>query len=635
MCGLAGLVRNRPLDGSDPEAIRRMMDTLQHRGPDDRGLYTNSRTAKRNGVVLGHRRLSIIDPETGREPLVDPSSGLVLIFNGEIYNHQSLRRQCRSSVSYDFQTETDPEVLLPLYRQHGTDVVQHLRGMFAFALWDPRRERLVLGRDRVGQKPLFYRSNEGDLSFASELAPLAEESDSLAVSRNALYLYTVLGYIPAPYTIYRGIWKLPPGTLGLWTADGLQFESYWSVPKPVSGGTRRSPGRLRREFLHRFREAVRLRLQSDVPLGAFLSGGIDSSAVVGMMSRLEQDSVRTFSIGFPSSRFDETDYARQQSDYAGTNHRNWTVDPGFLDLLPTLARHYGEPFGDSSAVPTYVLSRNVSDHVKVALSGDGGDECFGGYNRYRAMKLLGSLRFLSNAPLPGELVCALARVIPVGGNRLSVSRIGARLLNALPGSPAEQYLEVTNRFSPSEARGILRPGVRPDPGGLVEELHHELMTEAGPAPAAAAAAYTDLNLYLPGDLLVKLDIASMANSLEVRCPFLDHELIAFSARVPDDVKTSLRRTKPFLRDALADLMPPSIRRREKMGFGVPVGKWFRNGRGRRLLEDLTASNGGVTDYYHPEAVRTLVDEHLAEDANHRDRLWQLVMFQIWHREFMG
>ncbi len=636
MCGFAGLVRDCPLRTSDPSLVEQMTEALRHRGPDDHGFFTNRSTSNKNGIALGHRRLSIIDLENGREPIIDPASGIVLVFNGEIYNFRSLRREARKKWNYSFQTETDPEVILPLYRQFGAACVERLRGMFSFAIWDPRRERLLMARDRVGQKPLFYRNGDHQLRFASELAPLAEASDtSLSVSRDALQLYMVLGYIPAPHTIYNEYRKLPPGTVATWSPEGFRIRSYWNVPPPSERGLSSSTGRLHEVFMDRFRESVELRLQSDVPLGAFLSGGIDSSAVVSTMSRLRSKPVKTFAMGFDKSSHDETSYARMEAEHAGTDHHQWNVRPSFLDLIPKLARHYGEPFGDSSAIPTYVLSKRVSDHVKVALSGDGGDECFGGYNRYRAMRLLAGCRFLTEGSLLTDLLAGIGKQIPTSGERMSPRRIISRLLRTIPGSRAEQYLKLVRLFSPEEVRTLLRPAYRPEEIGGVEELHRELQCESASVNGAAGAAYTDFNLYLPSDLLVKLDIASMANGLEVRCPFLDHRMIEFSARVPFDEKMTLFRTKTFLRNALKDQIPEPIRNRSKMGFGVPISSWLRRGQGRELLLDLKKSDCVVHRYFNEDQVRVLVDRHLDEKANYRDRLWLLLMFQFWYREFMA
>ncbi len=633
MCGLAGIIRNIPLRDRDRSAVREMMAELRHRGPDDRGFFANTATKHQNGIALGHRRLSIIDPDTGQEPIVDPETGIVLIYNGEIYNYRSLRDYSKRETGYPFRTKTDAEVIIPLYRQRGPSFVSELRGMYAFALWDPRKQQLHLYRDRMGQKPMFYGTDGGDLFFSSELAPLHQVNDlPFRLHRNALFRYAVLGYIPAPQTIYENVKKLSPGCFLTWQDGDVMMNRYWRVPEPGTGTFSGDSEDRRKRFLDLFSEAVELRLTADVPVGAFLSGGIDSSGIVGTMSEHVEEPVRTFSVGFDEAGYDETEYAREMAEYAGTEHHESRLTPDFLDVLPELVRHYGEPFADSSALPTYFLARETSKKVKVALSGDGGDECFGGYNRYRAMLGLHYARFMGTDYFPGRIIGPLLEQLPMPDRRMSPSRIAVRFLRALSRSPADQYLSLIDLFHEKDAAGLLRDPYQPDREKPVLDLFDAYMN--GKGSPAANAAYTDLNTYLPGDLLVKVDIASMANSLEVRSPFLDHRLVEFSASVPFSEKASLFQSKMFLRDAFRTLVPERIRRRPKMGFGLPVAEWFRGDQGRDVLRMLTGSNSSVAEYFDPDGVRNLVELHRSGRENHWDHLWVLLMFELWHREFM-
>jgi len=496
--------------------------------------------------------------------------------------------------------------------------VGRLRGMFAFALWDEPRGRLLLARDRLGQKPLVYHDDGQRLVFASELQALLEAPGvPRRLSPVGLDLYLTYQYVPAPHTILEGIHKLPPAHILVADGDGSRVRRYWDIPRQVED----------------VGEVV-----SDVPLGAFLSGGIDSSITVGLMSRQSREPVRTFSIGFGERAYDELAYARAAAEAFQTDHREFTVEPDAVALLPTLVRRYGEPFADSSAIPTFYLAQRTREHVTVALSGDGGDEAFGGYDRYRAMGLAERFdrlpRLFRRAVLggPGRLV----RRLPTSKPRTLARRL-RRFAEALDLPRADRYLDWVAYFREADRAWLYaddflarleahRPG---------DYLREEFAAVEG-LDAAAATAAVDAATYLPNDILVKVDIASMANSLEVRSPFLDHEVFAFGLTLPTRLKVGslARGGKLLLRQAFADLLPPRILRREKMGFGVPMASWLRGPLRDHLRRVVLSPESLGRGYFRPETLERLVAEHLEARADHADRLWALMVLEQWHREFL-
>ena len=622
MCGIAG-VFDWNGHAVEPSVIERMTASLSHRGPEAFGVRHIADGALHVG--LGHARLKIVDlSDAAGQPMGDEASSVWVTFNGEIYNFQELRvsleqRGCR------FRTSSDTEVLLRLYEAEGPSCVSRLEGMFAFAIWDGRRRQLLLARDRVGKKPLFYHATPTHLVFASEIKALlrhpAVRPEVRTEALPSLFLY---GYVPAPETCYRGIRALPPGHLLHVGADGvLQIRAYWEVPlsSPANGHPPSD-----REAAARLRElvtaAVRRRLVADVPLGAFLSGGVDSSIVVGVMSRLMREPVRTFTIGFAGDRrFDETAYARLAATRFGTRHTEFIVEPSAVGLSARLVWHHDGPFADSSAIPTYLLAQLTRRHVTVALTGDGGDELFAGYLRFSAALLA------ERIPLAMRRgVRALLAGLPTpGGTRSLVGRLQKFSDGAA--------LPLTERFS--RWAGVFYddlPRLMAANGGLapLEALAPYL---ARSAKASALAQLLDLNMhtYLPGDLLVKMDRCVMAHALEARSPFLDRELIEYVFSLPDAMKLRWGTTKAILRRAFSDLLPPEILHRGKMGFGVPLGTWFA-GELRDVLGDtLLASDARLTSYLNQRYVQELVRAHLAGAADHSQRLWMLLTFEVWLR----
>jgi asparagine synthase (glutamine-hydrolysing) len=570
-----------------------MAARLAHRGPDEEGYF---------GEALGFRRLSIIDLSGGSQPMKG-CGNLRLVFNGEIYNYRELRA---SLGGHEFRTQSDSEVILHLYEENGAACVRDLDGMFAFAVYDPDRGTLFAARDRMGKKPFVYRHDGDRLHFASELAALG---GSGKIDRVALEHYLAFGYIPAPMTIFESVRKLPPGHTLSFDGRSVRIERYW---EPVL-----APGNDREEdYLGRTRDAlsraVKKRLVADVPVGAFLSGGLDSTIVAGLMSGFQPS--RTFSISFREESFNEIAYAREAAARFKTEHREFEVTPDAMAVLPLLVERFGEPFGDASAVPTYYVSRETSKHVKVALSGDGGDELFLGYRRYDAIARMASLKRWP-APMLAAGAVALKPWRTNYGERV-------RRMFAMSRAPlGDLYADLVSIFTPPMRRTL----------GLGERVEDFV---AGPfsrhaGDPAAAAGFADLGTYLANDILAKVDIASMANGLEVRCPFLDRDVVDLALRMP----TSLRRGKHVLRRAFADLVPASILERGKMGFGVPLTAWLRGGL-RPLLEDAMSTLAG-RGLLESREIRRLTSEHLTGAADHRDRLWLLLVLELWWRRFFA
>jgi asparagine synthase (glutamine-hydrolysing) len=569
-----------------------MTSALAHRGPDDQGFFED---------VLGFRRLSIIDLAGGAQPMKG-CGDLRIVFNGEIYNYRELRAALKN---HEFRTQSDTEVILHLYEEKGAACVPELDGMFAFAIWDPAKRTLFAARDRLGKKPFVYRHDKENLMFASELAAL---EGPRAIDRAALENYLAFGYIPAPLTIYEGVRKLPPGHTLDFDGSTVRVERYWAPRfEPREASEREYADRLAVAMT----SAVRKRLVADVPVGAFLSGGIDSSVVVGLMSGMQR--AKTFSISFREERFNEIEFAREAARKYATDHREFEVTANAVEILPLLVERFGEPFGDASAVPTYCVSRETSRHVKVALSGDGGDELFLGYRRYEAIARMASLK-----RWPALMLAAGA--VALRPWRTNYAERIRRMLAMSRAPLGELYADLVSIFTPSMRKAL---GL----GAPVESLVAAPFERHASDPAAAAGM-ADLATYLPYDILSKIDIASMANGLEVRCPFLDRDVVDLALQMP----TALRQRKGILRRTFRELLPPSILGRGKMGFGVPLTEWLR-GSLRPMLEDAMASLEKRALLERAE-IRRLTSEHLSGKADHRDRLWLLLVLELWHRRFL-
>ncbi len=637
MCGITGAVWNEPGKAIDRATLSRMTDVLRHRGPDDEGCFCSEGYFEPGhesapGVALGFRRLSIIDLAAGHQPMTNEDGSVHIVFNGEIYNYRDLRRRLEGS-GHTFRTHSDTEVIVHLYEDVGPDVFSHLNGMFAIALWDARRRQLVLGRDRLGQKPLVYRLESGRLAFASELKSLLEipgvprELDPRAVDE-----YLTYQYVPHPRTILRGIAKVPPGHLAVYRDGKLAVRPYW---QPDFNAEENLPAEdYRRQLRELLTSSVEMRLQSEVPLGAFLSGGIDSTIVVGLMQKLCQEPVRTFSIGFPVAEYDETHYARLVAQQLGTIHEEFRVEPDALEILPQLVWHYDEPFADSSAIPTWYVSQLTRRHVTVALTGDGGDELFAGYPRYRAV-WLGS----AFDRLPGIVRRVLAgrywQRLPSSARQKSFRRRLRRFTESLAMLPDRRYLEWISIFNESRRAELYTDHLvaeLPDIDPL--DFLLDARDRCSQRDPVTAVSLTDLVTYLPCDLMTKVDIASMAHSLECRQPILDYRVVELAARMPIHLKFRRGKGKRIFMDTFSDLLPKAIQTRRKMGFGVPLDHWFRGPLSAFatdvLLDQRTVGRG----LFRQEVVQSLLDDHIAGRFDHSYRLWALLVLELWQRRWL-
>jgi asparagine synthase (glutamine-hydrolysing) len=633
MCGIAGIV-DLHLASVDRPTLEAMCASQAHRGPDDQGLYLQP------GVGLGQRRLAIIDLAGGKQPLANEDGSVWVTFNGEIYNFQQLKVQLES-LGHRFATHSDTEVIVHAYEQYGTRCLQHFRGMFAFAVWDARRREIFLARDRLGKKPLLYALAGGQLVFASEFQGLLRHhAIDRTLDLTALDEYLTFGYVPAPKTIYRGVWKLPPAHFLHMAVSGQDAptklpapERYWRLsyqPKQVIDEQAAVEG-----LLDALTEATRLRLIADVPLGVLLSGGLDSSMVAALMSRLPGGRVKTFSIGFEEQEFNELPYARAVAERYATDHHEMIVRTHAIEVLPRLVRHYGEPYADSSAVPTYYVSQMTRQHVTVALNGDGGDECLGGYERY-----LGQLLALRYQRLPWLLrrlvIEPAAALVPGSLSRRSRLQQAKRFLQRASLPTAQRYAGWVTFFTPEQKRELYRPDFEAALAGhdgltwLLDAFADQRHRESDTLDQVLAV---DVETYLPNDLLVKMDIASMANSLETRSPFLDHKVMEFTATLPSALKIKKRSLKYLLKRAAVDFLPPQNLTRRKMGFGVPVGAWMR-GELRSFLQDtLLAPTAFNSRLLRRPALEAMIDAHLAGRKDHAYQLWSLLWLELWAREF--
>ncbi len=621
MCGITGIVRR---DGAqiDQEVLARMNGAIRHRGPDEDGFYFA------DGVGLAMRRLAIIDLKSGQQPIHNADKTAWIVFNGEIYNYRELRRQLEA-LGHRFYTDSDTEAIVHAWDEYGTDCPKHLRGMFALAIWDTRSKSLFLARDRVGKKPLLYAQIDGQLVFGSEFTALLTHPDvSRDVNHEAIHYYLSFICVPAPLTAYQSIRKLEPGHWLLWRDGEIKTERYWQLD--FSNKLDINEQEAGERVVELLREAVRVRLMSEVPLGAFLSGGIDSSAVVALMAQESSEPVKTFSIGFEEQDFSELHHARRVAEHVGADHHEFIVRPNAMEILPTLVEHYGEPFADSSALPSYYVSRETRRYVTVALNGDGGDECFAGYQRYAAMNV--AHRYTSL--LPSGVLAGMARALPGQSNRNPLGK-GKRFLNAAALPLVNRYLHWISAFDEAAKNDLYTDDFRRQMAGFSSaSIIQPWFAKANGAGIVDATLLTDTMTYLPNDLLVKMDIASMTVSLEARSPFLDHHLMEFAARLPEKLKLRRMTTKYLLKRILKDLVPPENLTRAKMGFGVPIGHWFRGAMQPFLRETLLSDKAQSRGLFRPEKVRQIIEQHVSGHTNHDHRLWTLLMLELWYQRFI-
>ncbi|MCX7639441.1 MAG: asparagine synthase (glutamine-hydrolyzing) [Pyrinomonadaceae bacterium] len=626
MCGIAGYV-NADGKAADLGILQRMNNTIVHRGPDDEGFFV------KENVGLAMRRLSIIDLAGGKQPIHSYDKKKWIVFNGEIYNYRDLRKHLLDK-GFELYTNSDTEVIVNLYQLYGVDCLQRLRGMFAFAIWDDEQKSLFLARDRVGKKPLLYSyQDNGNLIFGSEFrAILSHPEASREVDYEAIDAYMSYLCVPAPQTAFKQIRKLEPGHWLIWKDGKIKTERYW---KPdFSKKIRISEEEAIEETIRLLREATRLRLISEVPLGAFLSGGVDSSTVVALMAQESDTPVKTFSIGFEEQDFSELKYARIVANHVGSVHHEFIVKPDALEILPKLVDHYGEPYADSSAVPTYYVSRETRKHVTVALNGDGGDESFVGYERYIAMKIAEIYNCVPKF-LRKSFIEKLVNLIPTSETRRSRLRDLKRFLKAAGLPTEERYFRWVSVFdSEKKAEIYTNEFAQIVANHKACDLVKRWFSCSDGLGVIDKCLLTDQMTYLPNDLLVKVDIASMAVSLEARSPFLDHKVIEFAASLPEDIKTNGFQTKSFLKKIAARLVPRQAVYRRKMGFGVPIGKWFRNEMKGFIREILLSEKALKRGIFKPEAVTQLLTEHTEGKRDHAFQLWTLLMLELWFQRFI-
>ena len=625
MCGIAGfVVREGHGDkGAAREVIDRMCRVIAHRGPDDQGMFVEGE------VALGMRRLSIIDVASGHQPMSGCDGAVTIVFNGEIYNHRDLQRELKSR-GHHFRTHSDTETIIHAYEAFGARCVDSLRGMFALAIWDARKRELFVARDRVGKKPLYYSlTQDGTFIFGSELKSLREHPDFRGeINVEALDAYLSFGYVPDPLTIFHDVHKLPPGHYLKFKDGRIRVERYWDFSYEHSQSARaRGEDELIAELRALLDEAVRVRLESEVPLGAFLSGGVDSSVVVGLMSRHASQPVKTFSIGFHEDSYDELKYARVAADHFQTDHHEFIVTPDVCAIVDELVWHFDEPFADSSAIPTYYVSRLAREFVTVALSGDGGDELFAGYNRYSQAMSRGPLAQLPRAIR--KSLQPMAHWLPHGAwGRNHLHWSGFDFLDA--------YIELVSQFTRLSKLSLYSESFRAQLLQLdgPAAMFREIGKRVNASDDLESLLYLDAKTYLPGDILTKVDRMSMAVSLEARAPLLDHKLIEFVTRIPSSLKLRGNETKYILKRAVQGLVPDEILNRPKMGFGLPVQEWINHELRTRIRETLTSQRASQRGYFDQRYIGVLLDEHEHARRDHSARLWTLFMLELWHERYV-
>lgn len=626
MCGIVGFV-NGNARSAEREILENMNRCIVHRGPDEDGFFV------RENVALAMRRLAIIDLKGGQQPIFNEDRTKAIVFNGEIYNFQELKKDLETR-GHRFYTNCDTEVIVHLYDEYGADCVQHLRGMFAFAIWDETDKSLFVARDRVGKKPLLYSHQpNGDLIFGSEFtAVLSHPNISREVDFDAIDSYLSYLCVPAPQTAFKQIRKLEPAHWLRWKDGKIETKRYW-LPD-FSKKIKISEEEAIEETTRIVREATKMRLISEVPLGAFLSGGVDSSTVVALMAQEDSKPVKTFSIGFEEQDFSELKYAKIVADHVGAEYNEFIVKPNALEILPELVAHYGEPYADSSAIPTYYVSKETRNFVTVALNGDGGDESFAGYERHAAMKIA-ELYYRVPSIARKLFVETPINLFPTSELKKSRVRDAKRFLQAANLPRTERYfrwMSTFNRTAKEEA--YTKEFSERVAAQNASHFLDQWFAKANGSGILDATLLTDQMTYLPNDLLVKVDIASMAVSLEARSPFLDHKVIEFAASLPENIKMKGFETKSLLKKVAARLVPKEVIYRRKMGFGVPIGNWFRGEMKNFVKDVLLSENSLKRGIVKPEIMEKYVNEHTKAEKDHTFQIWTLLMLELWFRHFI-
>ena len=626
MCGICGIVSSEGIGPGDRVALEGMCRTLRHRGPDDEGYYVD------RWAALGMRRLSIIDLATGQQPVTNEEGKVWLVFNGEIYNYRELRQRFERE-GHVFASQSDSEVIVHAYEAYGERCLQLLNGMFALAIWDTRRNRLFLARDRLGIKPLYYWHDPNHIVFGSELKALMVHPDvPRMVDPVALDQFLTLEYVPSPRTIFTDVRKLLPGHYLIFEAGHCQVEPYWDVPFQEMPNDEATCAEQLADLIG---DAVRLQMVSDVPLGAFLSGGLDSSTVVASMSRLTHEPVRTFSIGFADATYNELPYARAVARYFGTRHTEATLQPDIADLAERLVEHLDEPLADFSIFPTYLVSELARHSVKVVLSGDGGDELFGGYDAYVAQKYDRYYRWLPGPLRRRALPALMERIRPQPAKKGLINK-AKRFVEGASMSPSLQHARWMMFMSDADKARLYRPALQVSVNGCsassLLEGYFQRVEEVEPL---ARQQYVDLKTYLADDILTKVDRMSMAASIEARVPLLDHRIVEFALNLPPHMKLQGGQTKVILRRAMHGRLPEAILTKPKQGFSIPLKHWLHGPLRPMLTDLLSADCVRRRGYFEAETVTRWVTEHLDGRANHSHRLWALMVFELWQRQVLG
>ena len=626
MCGICGKLNYDALPVEE-SLLRRMSHALTHRGPDDEGFYLH------NNIGLGHRRLSIIDlSPSGHQPMSNEDGTIWIVYNGEIYNFAALKADLIAK-GHVFRSKGDTEVIIHLYEEHGPACLQYLWGMFAFSIWDGRERQLFLARDRAGKKPLYYHHGADAFLFSSEIkAILQDEGVAKRPDHVAIHHYLTYQDVPSPWTAFEGIRKVPPAHYMIVKDGKVELKKYWKISYLPKLSMNEED--VAEETIRRLRDAVKVRLISDVPLGAFLSGGIDSSAVVALMAGEMNVPVRTFSLGFREDDYNELSYAKMVAKRLGTRHTEFIVEPKILDIIDKLVWHYNEPFADASAIPAYYISRLAREQVTVVLTGDGGDEDFAGYERYIANMFVERIKGL--LPLSAaQALLTLVKRLPHKGSSMNLVWKVKRFLQEYPHSPLMRNAHWLSHFIPEMKSDLYTAGFREkvaaqDSYAMLRQ-HDE---EAEADNLLDRALYADVMMYLPDDLLVKTDVATMAHSLEARSPFLDHAFMEFAAQIPAEMKLRGMTAKYILKKAFRSRLPDAVISRGKQGFAVPLDHWFRGELKEMAFDILLSQRAAERAYFRPETIRKILDEHVSGKWNWQNHIWNLLMLELWHRMFI-
>jgi asparagine synthase (glutamine-hydrolysing) len=626
MCGICGFCSSNNRS-ADLDLLTKMGNSLRHRGPDDQGYYTDA------GVALGHRRLSIIDLDTGKQPIHNENKTIYVVFNGEIYNFPELKKDLEER-GHRFSTKTDTEVLVHLYEEREERCVDDLAGMFAFAIWDEKKKKLLLARDRIGIKPLFYAYNSKGFAFASEPKALLQLPwIEGRLDPQALSHYLSYDFIPAPSCIYADIRKVPPGHQVVYQNGALRCESYWDLDLSDRVDGNLDEKELCKLIWKKFCQVVKTHLISDVPLGMLLSGGIDSTSVLAALRYEGVDNIKTFSIGFEDPSFDESRYFRKAASFFETEHHEEVLAPKkLIDIIPEVASILDEPLADASIMPTYLLSRFTKGYVKVALGGDGGDELFAGYPTYQAFLLASYYAKLPQ--LIRSLAAAVIKRLPVSFDNMSLDFRAKKFISSIAYNPVERHYIWMGSFSPDEKEDLLTPGVKRRLKNLdSSNVLYDYIRDKTFSSELGKLLYLDTKLYLQDGVLAKVDRASMAHGLEVRVPFLDHRFVELVTGMPEELKLKGFTTKYLWKKAIKDRLPDEIARRGKKGFGIPIARWLCGELKELMLELLSENNLKKQGIFNPVFVKTLVSDHLAHRADNRKKIWNLLIFQLWGDSF--